>query len=270
MQLKCTYQIAPNPPGATFSFTLDNAHLVTASGELDVAAAPQLSAILTMGTASSQAVVVLDMGGATFIDSTALGVVIRSADTRRAMHELAERTGSSRSRLSHAVARLEESGWVVRTSCATDRRGAFARLTDAGAKVLEAAAPGHVTGVRRHLFDRLSPDQVRQLGVPPLAVLLVRLPRHVLGGVCERGLHQQPGAAGHRGEGDDHLGPRHHVLPLPIYRNLLVAKSNGNLVVATGARTTPLAGHVWSARCAGSTLSAPPDRKADHTDVRRM
>ena len=59
---------------------LDNAHLVTAEGELDVAAAPQLSAILTMGAASSQSVVVLDMGGATFIDSTALGVVIRSAD----------------------------------------------------------------------------------------------------------------------------------------------------------------------------------------------
>ncbi len=43
---------------------LEHAHLVTASGELDVAAAPQLSAILTMGAASSQSVVVLDMGGA--------------------------------------------------------------------------------------------------------------------------------------------------------------------------------------------------------------
>ena len=59
---------------------LEHAHLVTASGELDVAAAPQLSAILTMGAASSQPVVVLDMAGATFIDSTALGVVIRGAD----------------------------------------------------------------------------------------------------------------------------------------------------------------------------------------------
>src|SRR3954464_6531285 len=59
---------------------LDRAHLVTASGELDVAAAPQLSAILTMGAASSQDVVVLDLGGATFIDSTALCVVIRAAD----------------------------------------------------------------------------------------------------------------------------------------------------------------------------------------------
>ena len=59
---------------------LEHAHLVTASGELDLAAAPQLSAILTMGTASSQSVVVLDMSGTTFIDSTALGVVIRAAD----------------------------------------------------------------------------------------------------------------------------------------------------------------------------------------------
>jgi anti-sigma B factor antagonist len=59
---------------------LEQAHLVTASGELDLAAAPQLSAILTMGVAGSSRVVVLDMTGATFIDSTALGVVIRSAD----------------------------------------------------------------------------------------------------------------------------------------------------------------------------------------------
>ena len=27
VQLKCTYQIPPNPPGPAFSFTLDNAHL---------------------------------------------------------------------------------------------------------------------------------------------------------------------------------------------------------------------------------------------------
>ncbi|MFD6419081.1 DUF4365 domain-containing protein [Streptomyces sp. NPDC060194] len=28
IQLKCTYQIAPRPPGAAFSFTLDNPHLL--------------------------------------------------------------------------------------------------------------------------------------------------------------------------------------------------------------------------------------------------
>ena len=79
------------------------------------------------------------------------------------MTELARATGSSPSRLSHAVARLEESGWVVRRPCATDRRGAMAALTDAGLDALVAAAPGHVEGVRRHLFDRLTPAQVQEL-----------------------------------------------------------------------------------------------------------
>jgi DNA-binding MarR family transcriptional regulator len=79
------------------------------------------------------------------------------------MTELAERTWSSRSRLSHAVDRLEEHGWVQRTSCPSDKRGAFAVLTDAGFAVLAAAAPGHVESVRRHVFDRLRPEQVRQL-----------------------------------------------------------------------------------------------------------
>ena len=36
-------------------------------------------------------------------------------------------------------------------------------LTDAGFAALAAAAPGHVEGVRRHLFDALSPAQVDQL-----------------------------------------------------------------------------------------------------------
>ncbi len=80
------------------------------------------------------------------------------------LSDLAERTWSSRSRLSHAVDRLEEKGWVERISCPSDKRGAFALLTDAGFAVLEAAAPGHVEGVRRHVFDQLAPDQIETLG----------------------------------------------------------------------------------------------------------
>ena len=53
------------------------------------------------------------------------------------MSELAIETRSSRSRLSHAVARLEERRWVERLDCPTDRRGQVARLTDAaGASAL--------------------------------------------------------------------------------------------------------------------------------------
>src|SRR5580692_5697681 len=79
------------------------------------------------------------------------------------MSQLAEASTSSKSWLSHAVARLEERGWVERLDCATDRRGQVASLTDAGFAALEAAAPAHVEQVRRSLFDRLSPEQVRQL-----------------------------------------------------------------------------------------------------------
>ncbi|MFC0508834.1 MarR family winged helix-turn-helix transcriptional regulator [Micromonospora costi] len=84
-------------------------------------------------------------------------------ERRLRMSELADLTGSSRSRLSHAVARLESSGWVEREECPTDRRGQVAHLTDTGFAALAAAAPGHVEGVRRHLFDALTPSQVDQL-----------------------------------------------------------------------------------------------------------
>ena len=79
------------------------------------------------------------------------------------MTDLAARTRASQSRLSHAVARLEEAGWVRRVPCPSDRRGTFAELTDAGLAALAAAAPGHVAAVREHLFDQLSPEQVGQL-----------------------------------------------------------------------------------------------------------
>jgi DNA-binding MarR family transcriptional regulator len=81
------------------------------------------------------------------------------------MSELAEVTLSSRSRLSHAVARLEERGWVERENCATDRRGQVATLTDKGFEVLAAAAPGHVETARAYVIDALTAEQLRQLAV---------------------------------------------------------------------------------------------------------
>ena len=79
------------------------------------------------------------------------------------MSQLAEAASASKSRASHAVARLEERGWVRRVDCPTDRRGQLAELTDEGYAVLAAAAPGHVGQVRQSLFDRLTHDQVAQL-----------------------------------------------------------------------------------------------------------
>jgi DNA-binding MarR family transcriptional regulator len=75
------------------------------------------------------------------------------------MSQLASTSLSSRSRISHAVARLEESGWVRRRPCVDDRRGALAQLTDEGLAYLRAAAPGHVETVRAYFFDALTPEQ---------------------------------------------------------------------------------------------------------------
>ncbi|MER7910258.1 MarR family winged helix-turn-helix transcriptional regulator [Streptomyces sp. NPDC003444] len=83
---------------------------------------------------------------------------------RMRMTELAKDAKITRSRLSHAVARLEKNGWVRRENCPSDKRGQFARLTDEGMEVLRRNAPGHVAAVRQALFDRLSEEQVRQLG----------------------------------------------------------------------------------------------------------
>ncbi|MFC5994725.1 MarR family winged helix-turn-helix transcriptional regulator [Pseudonocardia hispaniensis] len=87
------------------------------------------------------------------------------------MSTLASTALSSRSRLSHAVARLEEAGWVRRRACPSDRRGAFAELTPEGMAVLENAAPGHVESVRASLFDHLSPEQ--QVALRDIAETLV-------------------------------------------------------------------------------------------------
>ena len=84
-------------------------------------------------------------------------------DRRLRMSALADAAVSSRSRLSHAVAQLEQRGWVRREACPEDRRGQLAVLTDEGFAALAAAAPGHVEAVRRLLVDRLTPEQLRQL-----------------------------------------------------------------------------------------------------------
>ncbi|WIM97014.1 MarR family transcriptional regulator [Actinoplanes oblitus] len=79
------------------------------------------------------------------------------------MTDLARLVGTTTSRLSHAVASLEQRGWMTRRACAFDKRGQIATLTDEGMAVLAAAAPGHVAEVRRLIFDHLSEAEIDQL-----------------------------------------------------------------------------------------------------------
>ncbi len=102
--------------------------------------------------------------GLTLPDYEILVRLSESPDRRIRMSDLAERTLASRSRLSHQVDRMEKAGLVSRESCADDRRGSFAVLTEKGWESLVAAAPTHVSSVRAHLVDVLSPEEFASLG----------------------------------------------------------------------------------------------------------
>lgn len=80
------------------------------------------------------------------------------------MSELAQKTLLSRSRLSHQIDRLADRGYVTRQVCEDDRRGQFCALTTKGWETLVAAAPTHVSGVRRHFVDQLTDAEYEALG----------------------------------------------------------------------------------------------------------
>jgi DNA-binding MarR family transcriptional regulator len=79
------------------------------------------------------------------------------------MSELADRLLLSPSGLTRRLDGLVRAGFVNRTRCPTDRRGAFAVLTEAGRARLRQAAPDHVDQVRRNFVDRLTRDQLKAL-----------------------------------------------------------------------------------------------------------
>src|SRR5438132_6098934 len=88
--------------------------------------------------------------------SEAPGGLLRARD-------LGSEIGWDRSRLSHHLSRMEKRGLVTREECAEDARGLMVRLTKAGRRAIEEAAPGHVEAVRRYFFDHLSNDEIETM-----------------------------------------------------------------------------------------------------------
>jgi DNA-binding MarR family transcriptional regulator len=79
------------------------------------------------------------------------------------MSELADRLLLSRSGVTRLVDRLVADGLVERVSCADDRRGQWASLTDAGYARLREASPTHLRGIAEHFLERLSADDLAAL-----------------------------------------------------------------------------------------------------------
>lgn len=98
----------------------------------------------------------------------------RSPGHRLRMSDLALQTGLTPSGLTRAVDRLAEMGLVERVACPSDRRGAFAALTDAGLARITGAVGPHLRHLEENLTGLFSADEREQL-----AGLLRKLRDHV-------------------------------------------------------------------------------------------
>jgi DNA-binding MarR family transcriptional regulator len=82
---------------------------------------------------------------------------------RRRMAELADSVLLSRSGMTRLVDRLEREGLLERDTCASDGRGTFAVLTDAGEAMLRRARATHLDGVRERFLRHFSEDELQTL-----------------------------------------------------------------------------------------------------------
>lgn len=79
---------------------------------------------------------------------------------RLRMHELANKILLDRSNLTRLVDRLEKAGLVCRKTCPSDRRGAYAALTEAGLAMQEKMWPVYGAAIAKYFGSHLSNTEV--------------------------------------------------------------------------------------------------------------
>jgi DNA-binding MarR family transcriptional regulator len=79
------------------------------------------------------------------------------------MQDLAHSVLLSKSGVTRLVDRMEDTGLVERTACASDRRVIYAAITDRGRKDLTAALPIFVQGFEEHFARFVSDSDARAL-----------------------------------------------------------------------------------------------------------
>ena len=82
---------------------------------------------------------------------------------RLRMHELAERVVLSRSGLTRLVDRLEAEGLLKRDRSGTDRRGAYAVISDQGIAALRRTWPVYARGIAEYFAQWLTLEEAQLL-----------------------------------------------------------------------------------------------------------
>ena len=101
--------------------------------------------------------------GISLADYEVLVALSEAPAGRLRVFEVADTLSWEQSRVSHQLARMQRRGLIAREDCASDARGTFAVLTEAGRAAIEQAAPAHVETVRQLVFDGLTQDQLTTL-----------------------------------------------------------------------------------------------------------
>lgn len=109
--------------------------------------------------------------GLTLYEYLLLAGMSMAPQERLRLRDLADFTGTTLSRLSNVISKLEARGWVHRVPDPSDRRSTYAALTPEGRDLVVRTAPCHVSSVRQLVFDPLSAAQLRQLGVAVRRIL---------------------------------------------------------------------------------------------------
>jgi DNA-binding MarR family transcriptional regulator len=84
-------------------------------------------------------------------------------ERRLRMYELAERVVLSRSGLTRLVDRLEAEGFLTRDRSGTDRRGAYAVITEQGIAALRRTWPVYARGISEYFAQWLTLEQAALL-----------------------------------------------------------------------------------------------------------
>lgn len=100
--------------------------------------------------------------GISHYDYFALSRLWTAEDHTLRMSELAAASDMTLSHLSRVITRLEKQGAVRRLPDPEDGRSTLAQLTERGLELLQHTTPGHVSEVRRLIFDNLDADEQDQ------------------------------------------------------------------------------------------------------------
>jgi DNA-binding MarR family transcriptional regulator len=109
--------------------------------------------------------------GLTLNDYEVLLHLARAPERRMRRVDLAESVLLTASGITRLLEGLERSGLVERVLCDSDRRVAYARLTEAGLETLRRASRTHIAGIDSLFIGRFTDDEL-----VTLSSLLSRLP----------------------------------------------------------------------------------------------